>query len=101
MGYGTAASPGVRASLRSVGVRSLVGLLRGYQRLVSPLLVAIFGPQAGCRFSPSCSQYAIECFQLHPFFRALLLTLKRLGRCQPFCPGGFDPVPRPRHPLSQ
>lgn len=90
------APSGPLAGFSAIGRRSLIGLLRGYQRLVSPLLLAVFGPQAGCRFSPSCSQYAIECFQLHPFFYASGLTLKRLGRCQPWCAGGPDPVPRPR-----
>ena len=96
MERGDTATSGRLAGLGALGRQGLIGLLRGYQRLVSPLLPAVFGPQAGCRFLPSCSQYAIECFQLHPFFYALGLTLKRLGRCHPWCAGGCDPVPRPR-----
>lgn len=93
---GMAAAFRIQAGLHAVGARGLIGLLRGYQRLISPLLVAVFGPQVGCRFSPSCSQYAVECLRLQPFFYALFLVLKRLGRCHPLCSGGFDPVPRPR-----
>ena len=72
---------------------AVIVLIRGYQYCLSPLLVAVFGSQAGCRFVPTCSQYAIECFQCHPFLRAVWLTLKRIGRCHPYHPGGFDPVP--------
>lgn len=72
---------------------AVIVLIRSYQRCLSPLLIAFFGPQAGCRFVPTCSQYAIECFQSHPFFWAVWLTLKRIGRCHPYHPGGFDPVP--------
>lgn len=60
--------------------------IRVYQRLISPLL-----PSA-CRFHPTCSQYAHEAFSRYPFHRALWLTLRRLGRCHPFHPGGYDPV---------
>ena len=81
------------SALGRLGVMGMIGLIRAYQIVISPLCAAFFGPQAGCRFSPSCSQYALECFQTHSFFRALFLSLKRIGRCQPFHPGGFDPVP--------
>lgn len=79
--------------LGAMGAMGTIGMIRAYQAVLSPLFVAFFGPQAGCRFAPSCSQYALECFQTHSFFRALFLSLKRIGRCQPFHPGGFDPVP--------
>ncbi len=46
-----------------------------------------------CRFHPSCSHYAAEAFQMHGFFKGLFYTAYRLVRCQPFCKGGFDPVP--------
>lgn len=65
----------------------LVGALRFYKRFVSPLL-----PPA-CRFYPSCSQYAIEAIQTHGSLRGSWLAAKRLGRCQPFSKGGYDPVP--------
>jgi uncharacterized protein len=63
-------------------------LIRGYQLLVSPLL----GPR--CRFYPSCSQYALEAVQQHGTLRGSLLALRRLARCHPWHPGGYDPVPR-------
>jgi uncharacterized protein len=62
-------------------------LIRAYQLLVSPLL----GPR--CRFYPSCSQYALEAVQRHGTLRGSLLALRRLARCHPWHPGGYDPVP--------
>ncbi|QRN97482.1 membrane protein insertion efficiency factor YidD [Archangium violaceum] len=61
--------------------------IRFYKRFLSPLL-----PPA-CRFHPTCSVYALEALQKHGALRGLRLTLWRLLRCQPFHPGGFDPVP--------
>jgi putative membrane protein insertion efficiency factor len=61
--------------------------IRLYKRWLSPLL-----PPA-CRFHPTCSVYALEALQKHGAFRGLRLTVWRLLRCQPFHPGGFDPVP--------
>ncbi len=67
--------------------RALVLLVRLYQRLVSPLL-----PPA-CRFYPSCSAYAVTALERHGALRGSWLTIRRLGRCHPFHPGGIDPVP--------
>jgi len=67
--------------------RGVVAVLRAYQILLSPLL----GP--GCRFSPTCSAYAIEAVGKHGSFRGVALAARRLARCHPFHPGGFDPVP--------
>jgi putative membrane protein insertion efficiency factor len=67
--------------------RLLVGLVRLYQRLLSPLL------PAACRFYPSCSAYAVEALRRHGALRGLALVVWRLGRCHPFHPGGLDPVP--------
>jgi hypothetical protein len=64
-----------------------MALLRFYKRWVSPLL------PAACRFTPSCSAYALEAYGRHGFFKGSWLTLRRLLRCHPFCPGGYDPVP--------
>jgi putative membrane protein insertion efficiency factor len=64
-----------------------VGAIAGYQRFVSPLL------GARCRFYPSCSQYAQEAIGLHGLRRGGWLALRRLGRCHPWHPGGFDYVP--------
>jgi putative membrane protein insertion efficiency factor len=69
-------------------MRKLVHLmLRGYQLLISPLL------GNHCRFYPSCSQYAIEAVDRHGILRGGGLALRRLSRCHPWHPGGFDPVP--------
>ncbi|MEO8739432.1 MAG: membrane protein insertion efficiency factor YidD [Casimicrobiaceae bacterium] len=65
----------------------LLLVLRGYQYAISPL----FG--ANCRFHPSCSDYAREAIERHGAGKGSWLTLRRLGRCHPYHPGGFDPVP--------
>ena len=65
----------------------LIGLIRLYQRFVSPLL----GPR--CRFSPSCSAYAVEALQRHGLWRGGWLSVWRLLRCHPCTAGGYDPVP--------
>ncbi len=62
-------------------------LIRAYQLLLSPLL----GPR--CRFHPSCSQYALDALALHGTVRGGALALRRLSRCHPWHPGGYDPVP--------
>ena len=67
--------------------RVLIALVKGYRLGISPLL----GPR--CRFYPSCSQYAVEALQTHSLPRALWLSLRRVGRCHPWHPGGYDPVP--------
>ncbi len=65
----------------------IVFLIRGYQRLLSPLL----GPR--CRFHPSCSHYAVEAIERFGLVRGTGLALRRLVRCHPLNPGGEDPVP--------
>jgi putative membrane protein insertion efficiency factor len=65
----------------------LVFLVRGYQTVISPIL------PASCRFFPSCSVYAVEALERHGALKGTALTLRRLVRCQPFCTGGYDPVP--------
>ena len=49
--------------------------------------------QGSCRFEPSCSNYGREAIKIHGATSGVILTLKRLMRCQPFCEGGYDPVP--------
>jgi len=68
--------------------RLLLALLDGYWRFFSPLLGA-----DKCRFHPHCSAYAREAIQTHGALRGLALTAWRLLRCQPFCRGGYDPIP--------
>lgn len=65
----------------------LLGALWVYKKAISPLL-----PQA-CRFYPSCSQYAAQAIQKHGALRGSMLAAKRLAKCHPLHPGGFDPVP--------
>jgi putative membrane protein insertion efficiency factor len=65
----------------------LTALIRLYQLTLSPLL----GPR--CRFHPSCSHYLQEAIGTHGVLRGLWLGLCRFGRCHPFHPGGYDPVP--------
>ena len=62
-------------------------LIRLYQKWVSPLI----GPH--CRFTPSCSAYAVTALEKHGFFKGMVLTLWRLLTCHPFGKGGYDPVP--------
>ena len=64
-----------------------IGAVRVYQVILSP----IFG--GSCRYYPSCSAYAIEALERHGALRGGWLAIRRIGRCHPFRPGGFDPVP--------
>lgn len=73
--------------------RVLVGLIRAYQRTLSPVLPALFGPGCGCRFAPTCSHYAADAVQVHGALHGSWLALRRLVKCTPLHPGGFDPVP--------
>ena len=63
-------------------------IIRLYQKYLSPLK-----PYPTCRFTPTCSAYALEAFRKRGFFCGLLLTVYRIMRCHPFNPGGYDPVP--------
>jgi putative membrane protein insertion efficiency factor len=65
----------------------LVKLIRFYQK-VHP---AFFS--GCCRFYPTCSNYAIEAIERHGAIKGILFSIRRILRCQPFCKGGFDPVP--------
>jgi hypothetical protein len=71
-----------------------VGLIRFYQVILSPLKTVFFGQTGTCRFYPTCSCYAMEAVEHHGVIFGAFLTLKRLLRCHPWCPGGVDPVPR-------
>lgn len=73
--------------MKALLVSLFVGILRGYQLLISPML----GPR--CRFYPSCSNYAIEALRVHGAVRGSWLAARRVGRCHPWHAGGLDPVP--------
>jgi putative membrane protein insertion efficiency factor len=65
----------------------LIGLLKLYRLLISPLYGNV------CRYYPSCSAYALRAVEVHGAARGSWLTLRRLLRCHPWAPGGYDPVP--------
>ncbi|MFM7470919.1 MAG: membrane protein insertion efficiency factor YidD [Nodosilinea sp.] len=67
----------------------LLTLIRGYRQFLSPLTPPT------CRFTPSCSQYALTAVEKFGPWRGSWLALQRLSRCHPFHPGGYDPVPDP------
>jgi uncharacterized protein len=71
----------------------LAGIVRAYQFLLSPVWHALMGPQAGCRFTPNCSEYARQALLKHGAWKGTVLALKRVARCHPGNPGGYDPVP--------
>ena len=89
----TSASPALRAPRRP----RLVRLVEWYQR-------AFEGRPSPCRFTPSCSAYAHEALLVHGTGRGVWLTVRRLSRCRPFGPSGWDPVPLPQqdstHPCA-
>lgn len=64
----------------------LIYPIRFYRRFISPLL------PPSCRFYPTCSQYALEALKRHGTLKGCWLTLKRLSKCHPYHPGGFDPL---------
>jgi len=62
-------------------------LIRGYRRFISPAFPAT------CRFTPTCSAYALTSIERYGLVRGGWLAIKRIGRCHPWSPGGYDPVP--------
>lgn len=66
---------------------TIIRLIKTYQYFISPLLAPT------CRFTPSCSQYASDVIVKHGVLRGLWLSLKRILRCNPWNPGGYDPAP--------
>lgn len=73
--------------MRKIIVRILILPIRFYQRFISPMT-----PPA-CRYTPTCSQYAIEALHKHGPLKGLYLAIKRLLRCHPWGGSGYDPVP--------
>jgi uncharacterized protein len=90
---------GFFASLRMTGLnvfarpaQFLSGLVWLYQKTFSPVLAAV-APTCGCRFAPTCSHYAREALREHGLVTGVALSARRLLKCGPWHPGGFDPVP--------
>lgn len=76
-------------------IRSLVCLpIRFYQWVLSPLKQGLMGPGAGCRFSPSCSHYALDAIETWGVAKGLGLAIRRVARCHPWGGCGEDPVPK-------
>ena len=73
----------------------MIWLIRLYQKFISPLKPAC------CRFTPTCSQYAVEAFTKRGFFVGFGLTVWRVLRCNPFSKGGYDPVPEKKKRISR
>lgn len=68
-------------------------MIRFYQIAISRPLHWLAGPAAGCRFTPTCSQYCLEAIEVHGALRGSWLGVKRLFRCHPWGGSGYDPVP--------
>jgi len=66
----------------------LILIIKIYKRFISPLL------PSSCRFYPTCSSYALEAIERFGAFEGSILAIKRILRCHPFNPGGYDPVPK-------
>ena len=79
--------------------RILLAILAAYRRWLSPALHAL-SPGGGCKFLPTCSEYASQAIATHGPLKGVSLAAWRLLRCHPFTPGGLDPVP-PASPLRQ
>jgi putative membrane protein insertion efficiency factor len=77
---------------RELPSQILLGAIRAYQLTLSPFI----GRQ--CRFHPTCSNYAAEAIATHGALRGVLMSARRISRCHPFHPGGFDPVPSKKEP---
>jgi putative membrane protein insertion efficiency factor len=83
-------------SIARLPAAALLELIRFYQFAVSPALRVVGGPTCGCRFAPTCSHYAAEAVTVHGVVAGSWLATRRLLKCTPLHPGGFDPVPKAR-----
>ena len=73
--------------MKALLVYPLLMLIRAYQVAISPML------GSRCRFHPSCSEYSLDALRRHGLLPGLWLAVRRIGRCHPWHPGGYDPVP--------
>ena len=71
----------------------LIFCVRLYRGVISPAKTVLFGPLGRCRFTPSCSEYALDALRCHGALAGSWLALKRIGRCHPWGGCGCDPVP--------
>ncbi len=74
--------------MRKIISKALIFLVRIYQVTISPLL------GANCRYSPTCSAYAVDALKIHGPFKGLWLAIKRIASCHPWGGSGYDPVPK-------
>ena len=81
--------------MKEVPKKVALWLIRFYQKGISPML------GAHCRFTPTCSQYTYEAIQIHGFLKGTFLGAKRILKCHPFHPGGYDPVPERKVRVSR
>lgn len=74
--------------MKSIVKKALIFLIRTYQMTISPRF-----SHGSCRYTPTCSQYAIEAIEIHGVLKGSLMAAWRILRCNPFSKGGWDPVP--------
>ena len=74
--------------MKKVLIYPFVLLIKGYQGFISPLL------PSSCRYTPTCSHYAVEALQTHGLLKGSWLAVKRIGSCNPWGGSGYDPVPK-------
>lgn len=77
----------------TAGSHIAIAAIRSYQVVLSPLKGVLFGTASCCRYTPTCSCYAIEAFRSHGLFRGSYLAARRILRCHPWGSAGHDPVP--------
>src|SRR5208283_5340076 len=80
-------------SVSSLVIRALTLAIRAYQVAISPAQVFLFGPAGGCRFTPTCSQYAVDAIHARGVLAGGALAARRICRCHPWGGCGHDPVP--------
>jgi putative membrane protein insertion efficiency factor len=90
------AIPFLTAPTSAAGVRLLTLAIRVYQLTLSPAQIFLFGAAAGCRYTPSCSAYAMEALREHGVAAGTVLAARRICRCHPWGGCGHDPVPKRR-----
>lgn len=84
----------------SFAARAAMLPVKFYRRFISKPLHFCLGPWCGCRFSPTCSEYALQALATHGFFKGGFFAVTRLLRCNPFFAGGTDEVPERKTPNS-